>query len=717
MQALKKFALAHGEKLGMGLILLLTGAIVYLSLGQESLPPDKRHDRLSSIAQQTSQSIQNYTWSDALENAPESIKLHKPLETSAVTRVEPDSYALAGTLGSRPYVQPTVLRTDPLLLPPVELETHAVTGLMAVYDQATITARRLAEARAAAEAAAAARSSAGQTNPLDGGRGGRGGAMGGGRGGEFGGGRGGEFGGGAMGGLGVDPDNPNRRPVNVSVRPSGVAMDIDAKAVPMSVAVVLAKVPIDDQVKEFFAKLENSRGFNEATDYPRYAGYFVERAEVIRGEELNWQRVMVRNGQDRTPLPGVASKSLEKAVYDWVERMEDPSDPQYHHPILTFPLPPLVGRDWGDDARHSAVPLASETEAAANEAMDNPPAADGDELPGGLFGPSADAAAGGEFGGGRGGDFGGGRGGAMGGGRGGGEFGGGRGGALGGGRGGALGGGRGGSFGGGRGGGEFGEGGGRGGAGYGAGGSFTDDNFRAEVPFLMLRFFDFNVEPGKRYKYRVQLVMHDVNFGVPKQYLDKAVIDRLDQLKNARQSLLFTDWSQPSPTVAVPQAGVGMVASVSPTLARNPNSEPLAEVLVSAFKVDSDGYAEQAAKIKEFRLGSVLSMKEDIEVLVDQNRFIELKKGFELDTGITLLDLSGGDSINRDYNEPGIALMMDAAGRLFVKNQLDDELAVATHKAVFAEAPSTGGDMGRGGEGGRGGRGGGFFEGGGGADF
>jgi uncharacterized membrane protein YgcG len=110
-------------------------------------------------------------------------------------------------------------------------------------------------------------------------------------------------------------------------------------------------------------------------------------------------------------------------------------------------------------------------------------------------------------------------------------------------------------------------------------------------------------------------------------------------------------------------------------------------------------------------------MKEDIEVLVDQNRFIELKKGFELDTGITLLDLSGGDSINRDYNEPGIALMMDAAGRLFVKNQLDDELAVATHKAVFAEAPSTGGDMGRGGEGGRGGRGGGFFEGGGGADF
>ena len=33
-------------------------------------------------------------------------------------------------------------------------------------------------------------------------------------------------------------------------------------------------------------------------------------------------------------------------------------------------------------------------------------------------------------------------------------------------------------------------------------------------PHWLLRFFDFSVEPGKKYKYRVQLVMLDPNYSV-----------------------------------------------------------------------------------------------------------------------------------------------------------------------------------------------------------
>jgi hypothetical protein len=132
---------------------------------------------------------------------------------------------------------------------------------------------------------------------------------------------------------------------------------------------------------------------------------------------------------------------------------------------------------------------------------------------------------------------------------------------------------------------------------------------------------------------------------------------------------------------------------------------------VSALSVDEKGFPIQASVEEEFRLGSLLAKKGDIDVLVDQNRFIEKKEDFEVDTGIVLLDLAGGEQIDRsDFNEPGLALMMDAGGRLFVKNELDDEVEVATHRAVFEEDPTMqpGGFDGRGGPG-RGGEGG-FFE-------
>ena len=50
-------------------------------------------------------------------------------------------------------------------------------------------------------------------------------------------------------------------------------------------AMVVAKVPIKEQLKLYRDAFENTRGgFDPQYDFPRYAGYFVERAEVRPGK-------------------------------------------------------------------------------------------------------------------------------------------------------------------------------------------------------------------------------------------------------------------------------------------------------------------------------------------------------------------------------------------------------------------------------------------------
>ena len=70
------------------------------------------------------------------------------------------------------------------------------------------------------------------------------------------------------------------------------------------------------------------------------------------------------------------------------------------------------------------------------------------------------------------------------------------------------------------------------------------------VDYKLFRFVDFTVQPGKRYKYRVKLVLQDPNFNVDKSFLSPEVLDR-----NPKVSRVVEAWSEPSPTVGIPLAG------------------------------------------------------------------------------------------------------------------------------------------------------------------
>ena len=82
---------------------------------------------------------------------------------------------------------------------------------------------------------------------------------------------------------------------------------------------------------------------------------------------------------------------------------------------------------------------------------------------------------------------------------------------------------------------------------------------------------------------------------------------------------------------------------------------------------------------------------------------------FKFQTGITVLDFSGGEKLsskNKELVMPARALLMDPAGHLFVQTELDDEETVDEYIMVLEQGKDERGGGGYGG--GYGGEGGGY---------
>ena len=658
--AIKGLLLEHGEKIGMGLVVLIAGYFIYSAIGLESLPADKAPTQLESLARQVDSKVGQATWELAQQQSTDVVKLYTPLATGGGEgEISRSAYALTGGGLDRAVVPQATLRTDPRLLPPKDFEVHGLTGLFAFISEEQRQNRQLEEARRERERERdrlrdreeadrqAERGTRGRNRP---GAASEGGAL---------------F---DSGSGQIDPNNKNIRIAGITLRPSGVPLQGDELIQMTSCAVVVAKVPITEQFQEYKNTLADARGgFQPEQDFPNYLGYIVERAEVVPGQELQWKQVLIRNGTGGNPLPVVSYNSLPQITHDWAGRAEDTHDPRYTHPLLTFPQPPLVMRDWGEMAKLSEVKFAAEIEPEDPEDELLPGAGPGGGDPDDPFAMGPDAAFGEGPRRGGGGEFGPRTGGA-------GRFGG---------------------------GGEFSRGGGRprggggmmGEGGYSSGvGTYTPQVYtpkidpvtgdvELDVPYLMFRFFDLSVQPGKRYKYRVRLALADVNAGRSLSDLDPAVIERL----KTRRSSLLTDWSEPSPTVSIPQAGAVQVAEAKPPTAA-PLSEITVKLIVEGYGVNPENRSEavQGYVETEARRGTVLNFfRQPVDKLIQQGRYIETVEDFTIDTGITVLDVDGGDRYTRELQSPSQVLFMDPTGRMYLRDELDDEIGVAFHRALF----------------------------------
>ena len=162
--------------------------------------------------------------------------------------------------------------------------------------------------------------------------------------------------------------------------------------------------------------------------------------------------------------------------------------------------------------------------------------------------------------------------------------------------------------------------------------------------------------------------------------LAPSVLDRKDR----KDHRFVEEWSEPTPTVGIPLAGSVRLAKVKLPAEGNFNDEPSATLLVESFDVDAGNNAIQAAKeVDNLRRGYVANLTaRRQEYLLPDGRWIDEVESFKFHTGITVLDVAGGESMGRE-TLPAKVLLMGPAGELYVRNELDDKQAVDYHKAVF----------------------------------
>ena len=369
---IKGFMLLHGEKIAISLVGLVALWLIYKTTSLPHLEDKYQATKLRDEINQTSSAVRDSQWPDPTSELAAEVRPAVPVNQKADVPVNPEAYKTVGTLDT-PIVAATVLRPDPVLLNAVSVRANGGSGLFAFMDEAVRKQRELELAQEAAELAkkeADRQAKEQQANQAgEGAPGGR---------------RNNRNPEGEMAAQPFDPAHPKRRPLEGMTVAPGVPRQGGERIERASWACVVAKVPIREQLKLFQDAFEKAKlGFDPARDFPQYKGYVVQRAEVIPGKDLDWKPVPVYAGERKFILSnqsistgGVGQPVMEKiyqiATTTWAGMLPDVVDARFTDFILTFPLPPLVGRDWGAEATHPDIPLLANTPPLEQEELVQP---------------------------------------------------------------------------------------------------------------------------------------------------------------------------------------------------------------------------------------------------------------------------------------------------------------------------------------------------------
>jgi hypothetical protein len=208
----------------------------------------------------------------------------------------------------------------------------------------------------------------------------------------------------------------------------------------------------------------------------------------------------------------------------------------------------------------------------------------------------------------------------------------------------------------------------------------------------LFRFFDFDVEPGKTYVYRVKLVGINPNYELPQRLLAKPA--------GAEQLFVEAKWSSPSPPVAVVQGTRLLASGIGYTAEPDvPLPEPIAKILVRFFDFAT---ATQAFALFDATRGTVLNQAGVRLAAAEVEPPPEKRPGkpdkaaeaptIDVKTDAIVLDLFGGDLIagQRERKVPSHVLVVDKFGGFKTLLQANDAYTFeADLPAVQATAPVT----------------------------
>jgi hypothetical protein len=672
----KRLLLIHGEKLIMAVFVLAAAYLVYTSLRVEGLSDQYEPAILVANVGQTTNTIASNTWDRTIREHPDLVKLSSDSVKSDAFHADPTSF-------KSPILDPRVLdriqpRVDPAYVAAVEVRATSGADLFAFndpvkraeYDRRQQEAELKREKQRQRDQEKEQKENERTTNRA-------------------------RRPGGEDVRAGFDPDHPNRW--NVTRRVGGAEL-AGGETVEFNRWVsITAKVPIKKQIQQYRQAFENaSGGFNPEADVPLYIGALVQRAEYIPGaapDALTWTPVPLTNARgpaSRQVLGTVmSSPTLETLANNHMDKWIGGASAEVVHPhylspsgCLVYPLAPIVGRDWGREATHPDIPLATDPvkETSSNLAQTVPsstPTTGSDDqfrTPSGIT-PPPQATPGYTGGGGtpagganvrtrrqpaapspvaeapapatatrtRRSPTGGGS-----------------------------------------------------GAGLPTAAASRSTQMAsvgpppADLEYYLFRFFDFTAEPGKLYVYRVQLALADPNLrylSTPSA-LDSKVLARLktasvDANGNRRETVpVFTAWSDPSPPVGIPLEGRVRLAGSSGS------DDPRVDLVVDGFAPGPEtGNWVQASKLKEgLTRGSVVNFTENTDYLLENRLFVDRFDGtFSFTTGVTVLDARGGERVGRNDTAPSRVLVMGPGGDLKIRREIDDAPDVQNFRDVFTK--------------------------------
>jgi hypothetical protein len=191
----------------------------------------------------------------------------------------------------------------------------------------------------------------------------------------------------------------------------------------------------------------------------------------------------------------------------------------------------------------------------------------------------------------------------------------------------------------------------------------TDKTAPTKVDRELFRFVDYTVEPGKQYCYRVKLALRNPNYQKSQRFLKDA--------KDSQAAVLEAAWSQPTPIVAVSR-GVNILAGPILKPAEKALHDPDVEICVVVFAPDRGG---EAAGKKLVQRGVLANFVIDpLWVLSPDHQNLNNWKKVDLTSNALVVDVQGGRKLSKKdaLIEPVELLVLDAEGRLVVRDELDD---------------------------------------------
>ncbi len=183
----------------------------------------------------------------------------------------------------------------------------------------------------------------------------------------------------------------------------------------------------------------------------------------------------------------------------------------------------------------------------------------------------------------------------------------------------------------------------------------------ADNGYRLFRFFDFTVQPGKRYRYQVILRLINPNHGVDAKLLEDPAL--------ALKPHGDTPYSNITDFVSIPR-GTELLAG--PAKPGRSTTEAVAKVLLRQWSNKGGGEATQEVELLKGQVANFVALA---AMLHKSDGKPEETTGEDFTTDTMLVDVSGGERISvlgKQETRPSEVLLLDPDGRLVVRSEMED---------------------------------------------